>query len=71
MPVMGGKELMQELRDIDPDLKALGITGYTVRENTEKLKALGFLGVIHKPFKIGILAQAIRHTLSASVGRWS
>lgn len=63
MPEMGGKELVQELRNTDPDLKALAITGYTTEGITEDLRSVGFLGVIQKPFAPGELARAVRSAL--------
>ena len=65
MPKMGGKELVQELRNTVPNLKALGITGYTVKEVGEELKAAGFLDVIHKPFETDDLARVIRRAMDA------
>jgi len=63
MPEMGGKRLVQELRKVDPGLKPLAITGYIVEEDIHKLREEGFLGVIHKPFNVDALAQAVRHAL--------
>ncbi len=66
MPKMGGKELVQKLRSMNPNLKALGITGYAVEKVTQELRELGFLDVIHKPFDIETLAQVIRRALDTS-----
>jgi two-component system, cell cycle sensor histidine kinase and response regulator CckA len=63
MPEMGGKILMQRLRDRAPRLKALAMTGYTAKESVETLQALGFLDVIRKPFDAATLAQAVRCAL--------
>ena len=67
MPEMGGGELMRELSRSEPNLKALGITGYAVQEVAEKLREAGFLNVIHKPFNVDVLAQMIRHALDERV----
>ena len=66
MPEMGGKELMQELRNRDPSLKALAITGYAVREVAKELREMGFSDVIYKPFDVDTLAQVIRRALGAN-----
>ncbi len=65
MPEMGGKELVQELRRLDPNVKALGLTGYATEDMTSELSEAGFLEVIHKPFQVGALARAIRRALDA------
>ena len=70
MPEMGGKELVQELRRSDPDLKVLAITGYVADEIVQELREVGFLDVISKPFAIETLARVIRRALSVSTGRW-
>jgi len=63
MPEMGGREMVRELRKLTPDLKALAITGYILREDLEELKTEGFLDVVHKPFDVETLAQLIRRAL--------
>jgi len=63
MPLMGGKELVQELRKVAPQVRVLGITGYPVGEMAEELRAAGFLDVIRKPFKVDNLAQVVRRAL--------
>jgi signal transduction histidine kinase len=71
MPEMDGKALAQELQRIDPDVKVLGITGYTEAETSGGLRAAGFLDIIRKPFEIETLARAIHRALQAGVGRWT
>ncbi len=70
MPEMDGKELVQEMRRSNPNLKALGITSYAVEKVAEELSEAGFLNLIRKPFGVETLARATHHALSASVGRW-
>lgn len=71
MPEMGGKELVLEMRNKDPDLKALCITGYAVEGIADELREAGFLDVIYKPFEVDILGQAIHRALHARAGRWT
>ncbi|MCP4536196.1 MAG: response regulator [Chloroflexi bacterium] len=63
MPKMGGEKLMQELRKIDPDLKGLALTGYALTEEREKLKQIGIMGFIQKPFDIDTIADIVRQVL--------
>jgi PAS domain S-box-containing protein len=65
MPEMGGKELAQELKKIDPRVKVLAITGYTLVENVEELKRAGLLDIVQKPFEVKTLARVVRRTLDA------
>ena len=65
MPELGGKALLQALRDLDPRQKALVMTGYTTEESTESLRAGGFLEVIRKPFDADSLAWIVRRALDA------
>ena len=65
MPEMGGKQLMQALKEATPELEVLAITGYTTEGKLEELKAAGFLDVIYKPFDVDVLAQVIRRALDA------
>ena len=55
--------LMQELIRSQPDLKALGMSGYPVKDLAEELEAAGFLDVIRKPFEPDELAHVIRRAL--------
>ncbi|MCP4537528.1 MAG: response regulator, partial [Chloroflexi bacterium] len=63
MPEMGGKELVIELRKINPDLKVLAVTGYIVDKDMQELRDAGFSNVVYKPFEVDKLAQVIRRTL--------
>ncbi|MBN2002188.1 MAG: PAS domain S-box protein [Anaerolineae bacterium] len=63
MPEMGGKVLIRELRDITPDLRVLGITGYAAEEAAEDIQRMGFADVVHKPFDVERLAQVVRRVL--------
>ncbi len=63
MPVMGGQQLLQTLREETPDLKALAITGYVGRTDPQELQEAGFLDVVHKPFDADYLARVVRRAL--------
>lgn len=65
MPEMGGGALVQALKERDPQIKVLAITGYAVAEDLEKLREAGILNVVQKPLDARTLAKAIRHALDA------
>jgi len=69
MPVMSGTVVFDKLREINPRLPIILMSGYSRdREATSRLiiKANGFL---QKPFKIRELSQTIRHALSQHTGQ--
>ncbi len=65
MPGVGGKELVQKLTKMNPHLKALAVTGYTLAEDVQELREMGILDVIQKPVEVDALAKAIRRALDA------
>lgn len=63
MPDMDGATLAGRLNAIQPTLKVLGVTGYSLAEVTSKL---GFWRIIRKPFEMAELTQHIRQALDAT-----
>lgn len=63
MPEMGGQALIQELREIDPQVKILAITGYALEDDFRELEELNLLATIQKPFEVSALAEAIHQAL--------
>ncbi len=63
MPEMGGKMLIRKLREANPGLKGLAITGYIVEEDVQRLRKAGFLDVVRKPFDVDALARTVRRAL--------
>jgi len=63
MPGMNGKELFTRLRAIQPSLKALVSTGYSVEGEVSDLMTRGCKGYVQKPFSIRVLAKEIRRIL--------
>lgn len=65
MPEMGGRDLVQALKALAPDLKAIAITGYISQKDLRKLRSEGFIDVVHKPFDANRLAAAVRRALTS------
>jgi PAS domain S-box-containing protein len=63
MPEMGGKALIQELQRMNPRVKILALTGYTMHEDLQVLRREGFVDTIYKPLDVGTLEEAIRQML--------
>lgn len=56
---LGGKETMEQLMEIDPDIKALVASGYATDPVMAEYRKFGFCGVIRKPFKINELSEIL------------
>jgi len=63
MPGMNGRELFDQLRAIQPSLKVLASTGYSIKGAVSDLMIRGCKGYIQKPFSIWGLAKEIRRIL--------
>lgn len=60
---MGGKELVQELKNIEPDLRAIVSSGYADDPVISDHKAYGFSAMIVKPYSIEELDRLIQECL--------
>ncbi len=56
---MGGKEAIQKLLQIDPDVKAIVSSGYSSDPIMAEYKKFGFSGVIAKPYLIQHLSEVL------------
>ncbi|MDP6544050.1 MAG: response regulator [Phycisphaerae bacterium] len=64
MPDMSGVELLDKIRDIDPDVPVVLSSGFALDEMVEKFMAHGFVGFLTKPFKIEELLNVVETSLS-------
>jgi CheY-like chemotaxis protein len=60
MPRIGGMELFRELRKLNPEVRALLVTGYPLGRDTRELLEAGKAGWIQKPFDSRTLGTRIR-----------
>jgi len=58
MPRMDGKEAFVKMKEINPSIKAIGITGYT-NYTQEEMAAIGMKKMLHKPFAFEELSNAV------------
>jgi PAS domain S-box-containing protein len=63
MPEMGGKALLDRLRDRSLQPAAIAMTGHITSMDADALKDAGFNAVLAKPFAIEALATLVRNTL--------
>ena len=65
MPGMGGGETFDHLRDINPDIKVLLSSGYSVDGQATKILRRGCNGFIQKPFNLNQLSEKIGKIMDA------
>jgi PAS domain S-box-containing protein len=60
---MGGEETLKKLRGIDPDVKAIVSSGYSVDPVMSDFKKYGFSGVVMKPFRVKDLSDEVHRVI--------
>ena len=63
MPDMGGRDTFNALLGVNPGVKVLLSSGYSMDRQAEEIMAKGCKGFIQKPFTMGELSQRIRKVL--------
>lgn len=68
MPKMDGAEAVSKLREIDPAVKVLLMSGFSEQEAAERFADEGLAGFIQKPFEMDLLRTSIRQMLEGRDG---
>jgi CheY-like chemotaxis protein len=63
MPVIGGGEAYDRMKEINPDIKVLLSSGYSINGQATEILKRGCDGFIQKPFTMRELSKAIREVL--------
>jgi PAS domain S-box-containing protein len=63
MPLMGGLELVQEMRQRRPNIKVLMLTGHPLSESTKESAPEGIVGWIQKPPRLEQLIEAVARAM--------
>jgi CheY-like chemotaxis protein len=61
---MGGKEAVQRLRAIDPNVRALVSSGYSDDPVVADYQSHGFTGVVSKPYTLAEMRRALSKALA-------
>jgi CheY-like chemotaxis protein len=61
---MGGKEAIQKLKELDPQVKAIVSSGYSNDPVLANFKKFGFSAVLAKPYKIETLSSVISQVIN-------
>jgi signal transduction histidine kinase/ActR/RegA family two-component response regulator len=64
MPNMGGAEVYDRLKEINPDVKVLLSSGYSIDDQARKIMERGCDGFIQKPFSLKAMSDKIAGILS-------
>ena len=57
---MGGKETINKLREIDPQVKAVVSSGYSDNPVVSEYTDFGFKGLLNKPYTIKALEECLK-----------
>jgi DNA-binding NtrC family response regulator len=63
MPEMGGGETYDRLKAIDPEIKVLLSSGYSINGQAGDIMKRGCNGFIQKPFNMKYLSRKVRDIL--------
>ena len=63
MPFMGGSETYDSLKEVNPDVKVLLTSGYSIDGQASEILERGCDGFIEKPFTINELSEKLRGVL--------
>ena len=63
MPNMSGSEVYDRMKEMNPDIKVLLSSGYSIDGEVTDILKRGCNGFIHKPFNLNALSQKIRKIL--------
>lgn len=63
MPDMGGGEAYDRIKEIEPEVKVLLSSGYSIEGQASEIMARGCNGFIQKPFSVKQLSHTIRQVL--------
>jgi PAS domain S-box-containing protein len=61
---MGGREAMQELRKLDPAVRAVVSSGYSGDPVLANFREHGFCGIVPKPYRVNDLIKVLRSALA-------
>ena len=64
MPGMGGDQVFEKLKEIDPRVRVLLSSGYSLNEQAEEILNKGCQGFLQKPFNMVDLSNKLKQILA-------
>jgi two-component system, cell cycle sensor histidine kinase and response regulator CckA len=68
MPEMGGKQCLENLLALDPSVRVVVASGYSLDGATKELLALGARGFVNKPYDMRQVLEIVRSVLDQGTG---
>jgi len=65
MPGMNGAELLEQLKELSPDIKVVVLTAYSAELSMQRAVKLGASEYIEKPFLVDDIRELVQTVLSA------
>ena len=66
MPDIGGRECLARLRELDPDLKVIIVTGFTANGSALELLKEGAREILEKPLDLKVLTEKVQKLLGGT-----
>ena len=64
MPEMGGEETFDRIKQIDPNIKILLSSGYSINGQASEMISRGCNGFVQKPFNLKEISQKLKELLN-------
>jgi DNA-binding NarL/FixJ family response regulator len=64
---MGGLQTLEQLRNLNPKVKAIVCSGYSNDAVLSNYRAYGFVGMVSKPYETTDLAMALERVLRGGI----
>jgi CheY-like chemotaxis protein len=66
LPGMGGGEIFNRLKELNPDVRVLLSSGYSLNGEAQEILDRGCDGFIQKPYRVNTLTKAIEEVMMTS-----
>ena len=67
MPEMSGKEVYCRLKELNPDIRVLLVSGYGQNNQVEEIMSLGCNGFLQKPYDIHLLSRKVSEAMTGQL----
>lgn len=58
-----GEEIVEKIKQIQPSLQIIVMTGYNVPETEERVRQVGVFDFLHKPVSLKLLGETVRRAV--------
>ena len=67
MPKIDGVDLLKEIRNFAPELPVVMMSGYSVEEKWNRVKELGAVSCLKKPFELDDVRKAVKEAIGKEI----